>query len=299
MPSTERSIDNIRKYESEPKLTLTPVEETLLSMLYFRVLDASSAEPILGDIYAQQVVNQVNTDFSRSLFPNDARWVKLWCTRAKQLDTWCREFLALQPECTVLHLGCGMDSRVLRMAPGPGVRWFDVDRPAVIALRQRLIPTPSGDYHMIPADVTDEEWLHEVPNDRPTMVVMEGLVMYLTLDKGKRMIQRLVDRFSPSSSAEGGGGDGGKGRMAFDIMGTLAARMLDWDQVPVLRKTGVRWRWPTDDPTAFEAIDSRMRFLGEATWPEDWPPWFGELTTKLLSFLPSFKNIGRAVLYEF
>jgi O-methyltransferase involved in polyketide biosynthesis len=54
--------------------------------------------------------------------------------RAKHLDGWTREFLAAHPRSTVLHLGCGLDTRVYRVDPPAGARWYDVDLPAVIEL---------------------------------------------------------------------------------------------------------------------------------------------------------------------
>lgn len=52
--------------------------------------------------------------------------------RALYFDPCTRAFLAANPEATVLHLGCGLDTRVYRINPGPKVRWFDVDFPSVI-----------------------------------------------------------------------------------------------------------------------------------------------------------------------
>ena len=44
--------------------------------------------------------------------------------------------LADHPDATVLHVGCGMDSRVFRVDPPATVQWFDVDYPDVIELRR-------------------------------------------------------------------------------------------------------------------------------------------------------------------
>jgi O-methyltransferase involved in polyketide biosynthesis len=44
------------------------------------------------------------------------------------------------PDAVVLHLACGLDSRVLRIDPGPTVAWFDLDQEPVIDLRRRLYP---------------------------------------------------------------------------------------------------------------------------------------------------------------
>ncbi|KAI1076873.1 S-adenosyl-L-methionine-dependent methyltransferase [Whalleya microplaca] len=280
------------------KMSLTPVEQTLLIMLRFRALDAETPNPILGDIYAKPVLDSVSIDLTQPQFSTDPRWVKLWCTRAKTLDTWCRSFLVANPACTVLHLGCGLDSRVLRIAPGPSVRWIDVDQPAVIALRSRLLPsTPAGsNYRMIEADVQDAGWLEDVPvvPGQPTLVVMEGLVMYLTPERGAGLFRRLVDKFG---AAAGGGGGGGE--FAFDVVGSLTARLLDWGWIPALRRLGIRWTWYTDDPRTLEAIHPSLKFLEEGRYPDDAPPWFGEFRTKLFSLLPSYKNLGRVVRLKF
>ena len=70
-----------------------------------------------------------------------ARWAPLVTVRTAQYDIWASQFLAVHPHATVVHLGCGLDSRVFRLDPGPGVEWYDVDYPAVIALREKLYPT--------------------------------------------------------------------------------------------------------------------------------------------------------------
>ncbi|WP_208719834.1 class I SAM-dependent methyltransferase [Amycolatopsis circi] len=71
-----------------------------------------------------------------------------------------------------------MDSRAFRLDPPSGVRWFDVDLPDVIALRRKLYSADDG-YRTIAASVTDSGWLDEIPADRPTLILAEGLLRYL------------------------------------------------------------------------------------------------------------------------
>ncbi|WP_245617534.1 class I SAM-dependent methyltransferase [Amycolatopsis taiwanensis] len=82
--------------------------------------------------------------------------------RAKAFDTWITEFLAANPDATVAHLGCGMDSRVYRLDPPPTVRWFDVDYPDVIDLRGRIYPD-RDEYTQIGSSITDLTWLERLP----------------------------------------------------------------------------------------------------------------------------------------
>jgi hypothetical protein len=48
--------------------------------------------------------------------------------RAKQLMGGPEISWRAHPQATVLHLGCGLDSRVFRVDPPPSVRWYDVDQ---------------------------------------------------------------------------------------------------------------------------------------------------------------------------
>jgi O-methyltransferase involved in polyketide biosynthesis len=65
------------------------------------------------------------------------------------------------------------------VAPPAGVRWFDVDRPEVIALRRKLY-SESETYQMVGSSVTDPGWLDHLPAGGPVLIVAEGLLMYLT-----------------------------------------------------------------------------------------------------------------------
>jgi O-methyltransferase involved in polyketide biosynthesis len=134
------------------KVELTGERATLLGTLYGRALDAGSAQPILGDHWARDVVEQIEVDVkSTGLRSSDEQAVAL---RAKQLDDWVREFLDRHTEAVVLHLGCGLDTRYFRLAPAPGVLWYEVDYPEVIALRSQLLPAADS-VHPIGSSVTD------------------------------------------------------------------------------------------------------------------------------------------------
>jgi Leucine carboxyl methyltransferase len=111
----------------------------------------------------------------------------------RQQDDWTREFLAHQPDASVLHLGCGLDSRAFRLDVPERVRWYDLDFPDVIELRRRLYPERAG-YRLLASSVTDPGWLDEIPVDRPTLVVAKGVLPYLTAAEVRQLLVRLTDR---------------------------------------------------------------------------------------------------------
>lgn len=118
----------------------------MLATLYLRALDNRSAEPMLGDRYADEAVQRIDFDFGKSKM--GARNAVPVAMRANALDRWVEEALRggncasrdSSPGMTVLHLGCGLDSRFERTDPPEGVEWYDIDQPDVIELRRRLFP---------------------------------------------------------------------------------------------------------------------------------------------------------------
>ena len=81
-------------------------------------------QPILGDTHAKELVARLDYDWPKtSVTAMNAPSVTI---RSAHFDLWTRQFLAVHEEATVLHLGCGLDSRALRVRPDPGVEWYDV-----------------------------------------------------------------------------------------------------------------------------------------------------------------------------
>src|SRR5215469_9526857 len=112
------------------KVHLTKEKETLLATLYCKALDSRSKDSILSDKTAEDVVRRIDYDFRKlKIRKDDPASVAI---RAKYLDRWTTEFLTNHPDATVLHLGCGLDSRVDRIQPSKTVGWYDIDYPEVI-----------------------------------------------------------------------------------------------------------------------------------------------------------------------
>jgi O-methyltransferase involved in polyketide biosynthesis len=65
---------------------------------------------------------------------------------------------------------------------------------------------------MIGSSVVDTDWLDQVPGDRPTLIVAEGLMYYLKEEEVKALVKRIVNRF-PS------------GQIMFDAISKLYLKM--------------------------------------------------------------------------
>jgi methyltransferase (TIGR00027 family) len=171
---------------------LTPLEDSLFLTLCGRALDNRSPDPVLADAMADELVRRLDHDYGRLHISANLRLNV--AIRAKKLDEVAAAFLARHPDAVGLDLGAGLDTRAVRLDPPPTVDWYDVDFPAVAALRQSVVPEREHT-HVVGADVRDADWLDALPTDRPAIVVADGLMGFLTRDEMKSLLDRLIAHF--------------------------------------------------------------------------------------------------------
>ena len=110
------------------------------------------------------------------------------------LDQMVGAFLEEHPDATVVNIACGLDTRVYRLDNGQ-VRWYNLDLPEVIDIRRRFL-NEHGRISMIAKSAMNESWAEEIED--PTgevLVVIEGLVMYLTEADVKKILFIICSRF--------------------------------------------------------------------------------------------------------
>jgi O-methyltransferase involved in polyketide biosynthesis len=260
-------------------------KETLLIPLYCRARDSQSPSPILNDTAAADIVQRLDYDFGKLAIPDRA--VFMGSVRAKQIDQITRDFLGKHPTATVLHLACGLDSRVFRIGPPATVRWHDLDYPDVIALRERLYPTREG-YTLIRASVDDDHWLADIPAGQPTLNIAEGLTMYLSEDQVRRLFERVVNHFPG-------------GELLFDAYSETGAGIARRDAS--IQATGATVQWSIDDPHWLEQWIPRLKFIRQWSYFESTDlnrlPMGQRILYKLIANLPSLKHAHRVLLYSF
>lgn len=284
------------------KPNLTGAQETLLAILYSRALDAKTNTPILGDQYAVRLVDQLDYDFSKLR----VIWLKAAAIalRARFLDQWTAEFLQQSQQATepvtILHLAAGLDTRALRLQEycnkgGANVRWVDADLPDVIDVRRRIrLPEPNSDrmkYEMVAADVTDELWLAKLrlPRDRRTLVVFEGLSMYLKPSQGRALIEQLTGYFVRAGN-----------QLVFDCFNWFPLLVQRFE--PIVASTGSRMSWAINNPRELEGWHQGLHVTGEIL-PSDNPEnvrlpiimrWF----CWIVSCIPGLRTSATYLRYE-
>lgn len=284
------------------KPNLTGAQETLLAVLYGRALDAKTTTPILNDHHAVRLVDQLDYDFGKLRV--DSLKAAVIALRAKFLDQWASEFIQQAQNdgepVTILHLAAGLDTRALRLQEhfakdGANARWVDVDLPDVIDVRRGLhLPEPDSgrmQYEMVGADVTDELWLAKlgVPRDRRTLVVFEGLSMYLKSAQGRMLIEQLTGYFVKAGN-----------QMTFDCFNwfPMVVQRLE----PIIARTGSTISWAINDPKELEGWHQGLHLTGEIL-PADNPenvrlPIVLRCFCWLVSWIPTLRTSARYLRYE-
>ena len=234
------------------KIKFTKEKETMLMTLSGRAIQSQWKNPILRDPWAEEAMRHIDYDLSKQL-TGVASW-SMWkdigptiiATRAATFDLLTTRFLADHPDATVLHVGCGMDSRVFRIDPPAGVQWFDVDYPDVIALRHQLFPERNAAYHMIGAQLDDLRWMDDVPRDKPGLLIAEGVLMYLSEAEVKALLNAVVDHFPG-------------GQMIFDVVHPFILKRAGSN----VGSTGATYKWSLDDPQDIKQLEPKLELIKE------------------------------------
>ena len=165
-----------------------------------------------------------------------SKWLAYYMgVRSAVFDDWVKQQMAAMPQAVVIHIGCGMDSRILRVGD-EGHKWYDLDFPEVIQERKRYY-SESDRYKMLAGDAKDPHWLHAIEEKDAAIVVMEGVSMYLTVDEMRSLADRLCTHF-------------GQIVLLVDAYTTLAAKMSK--RRNPINDVGVTEVYGIDDPRAYQ-----------------------------------------------
>lgn len=176
-----------------------------------------------------------------------SKWLAYYMgVRSAVFDEWTKRQLADAPDAVVIHIGCGMDSRVLRVGACHR-KWYDVDFLEVIEERRRYY-AEGDDYRMLSGDARDCGFLTAIPEHGSAIVVMEGVSMYLTAAEMQNLADRLCAHFESVL-------------LLVDAYTSLAAR-LSKRRNPV-NDVGVTEVYGIDTPQAYQT--ERLAFAKEYT----------------------------------
>jgi methyltransferase (TIGR00027 family) len=238
--------------------------ETLLIPLAARVVETGRPHPAFRDPTGVEIARHLAVDVPRI---SRDRWNMAGIqSRTVILDRTVAEFLARTPRALVVNLGAGLCTRYWRMANAERLRWFDIDLPPVIELKQRVVrglkletQARGRQYVSFAADLRDSRWMDEIPRaaDESALVIAEGLLMYLPEAAVRSLLISLADEFT-------------RGEMLLESWSHFVRRV--WGRLsPAIRRTGARLQWGLDDPRVITSWDPRLGVVDQ-WYPGEWEP---------------------------
>ena len=167
---------------------MNEANRTLFIPLYGKT-QVSEKGIILNDPMAERI-------WKAEAFPihGKSKWLAYnMAMRARVFDDWTEAMLRANPDALVLHIGCGLDSRCLRVKE-TYAHWIDADFPEVLSLRKKYYEENAA-YHMMAIDASKAEQIAGLPESETAIVVLEGISMYLTNGQVSRMLRTLEKKY--------------------------------------------------------------------------------------------------------
>ncbi len=190
-------------------MDLSQVSRTAIILLICRAIESEKDKPVFHDPMAVLCLKRLMSMASEE----DRRWIirekriyegfhsrdaKAGVRRNRSFDNAANRFIADNPNCTVINLACGFDTRFWRIT-NEKCNYIETDLPGVIELKKELLKDQLG-YEVIGGSVLDTSWIDKVTMHRNTdfLLLAEGLFPYLPRPEAERLLKIMGERFSRS-----------------------------------------------------------------------------------------------------
>lgn len=173
--------------------------------------------------------------------------------RGQTFDRIANHFIASHPNCTVVNLACGFDTRYWRI-DHQACTYLELDLPEVIRLKKDILNDPLA-YEMIGGSVLDTSWIDRITKrgNENFLLIAEGLFMWFPQQEVARVLKEVAERFYRSQLVL----DMVPGRYTKGIWKQLLrlAFKIDWG-------LDVSWAYGIRQPQELEAFSSGLKVVG-------------------------------------
>lgn len=224
-------------------INLSSTASTLLITLYSRA-NLSKKNIIIKDEKAEEIIQLAG--YSQKKLKLRKSYQIFLTIRAKLIDDYTQEFINKHNgNCTIIQVACGLDSRYIRLND-PNVKWYDLDLYGTIALRKNFYKQTQN-YKMIESNVCNFTWIDKIdPLDlkKPTLIIAEGLFMYLSPEDNKHVFSSLPKYFKDVD-------------IIFDAFSPLIVKLSKY--IHTLKRTNANFKFGFKDPVVIERMSESIK----------------------------------------
>lgn len=224
-------------------LTLGDVQETALIPLAIRADETTRKHARIHDEKAVEIINVLGIDTKKydKFFSHEGV-----VSRTIMIDNEVKKLLTQYPDAICVNMGCGLDNRFSRV-DNRKIEWFDVDLPDSIAVRRKVYEETDR-RHMLSKNVLETGWGENIPKDRQTILIAEGLFMYFTKEQVKTVLHSIRDTFP-------------KGYLIVELMHPkMTGNTTHHDTV---KNTNATFGWGTESGHELEELSKGLKLLKE------------------------------------
>jgi len=187
-------------------MDLTQVSRTAILTLICRAVEAEKDRSAFNDPMAvlclERLLSIVSEDDKRWINGKKRRYegigardAKALVRRAKVFDSAVHRFIEGHPNCTVINLACGFDTRFWRIEKEK-CNYIELDLPEVIEIKKEILKDHLG-YEVIGGSVLDTSWIDKVTTNGNTdfLLLAEGLFMWFSPQDAIRLFKEIGERF--------------------------------------------------------------------------------------------------------
>ncbi len=257
------------------KPVLDGTAETMLQSFYARAQYSKSKGHKFYDAKAVELVEKIDYDFATA--SKDSIMSYGVIARTLVLDELVKAFIDENPNCTVVNIACGLDTRLYRMDNGK-ITWYNVDLPETIKVRNQIF-AESRRVLNISISATDPAWAKEIKVHGNMLFIIEGLSMYLTREDNAKMLRIIRENFDN----------------AYVLMECLSKRWVSKENVEKsIQKTGAKFIFGADSFDDLKNIAGGFRRVKDDDITRGMATLFPVL--KLINRLPIAHKLSQKIL---
>lgn len=178
------------------EIKLDGVPETMLLPLWGRAVETQKQKPLLIDNKAAYIINSIRYDFT-TISNNIRKLTRAsWIARSIFFDKKIKEYINVNPNATIVNVGCGLDTTFDRIDNGK-INWIDLDLPDAIELRRQFFQE-SERSRFIAKSVFDTSWYNDIINKDNVMLLIAGVLYYFE-ESEVRILLTDIHRYLPGS----------------------------------------------------------------------------------------------------
>ncbi|MFT5425368.1 MAG: methyltransferase (TIGR00027 family) [Gammaproteobacteria bacterium] len=175
---------------------MNPISNTAFYCCGVRMEDAKRKRSVCNDIYAERFMDErgrnIYEPFKAEKMPNISN-----ITRCRIIDDYVSIELKNNSSINIITIGAGFDTRPYRTTGG---NWIELDEPQIINYKNEKLPVEEckNTLRRISIDFANEtltEKLEEIDNSLHTIIVIEGVFMYLDLESIENTLKEIQKIF--------------------------------------------------------------------------------------------------------